>query len=212
MIEVVACSAYRQLNSILDDNVETFAAIDMRVTESTKFPSHAPGFHVSSHTFDVLIVVGTGLSVEHGIEADLKVLTAEFAGGQEVTLDFNSHTVLGFPENDSVRKNINRHHGGINRPLMLLSPTPPEHAQSGYGGKRFQQWQTLALSEQVAQNVHAAKQLMAPRTRGAYPLGYALGDLIKMLATSNQIRPVWGDLRPLTRLLVNAPLSDQYFP
>lgn len=50
--------------SILGDNIETCAVMDLRVTEGIEFPAGHPNARRFKHTFDVLIVVGKGLAIE----------------------------------------------------------------------------------------------------------------------------------------------------
>ena len=210
-IDVLTCSASREVNSILGDQVETFAAIDLRVRERISFPAHTKDARLREHCFDALIVVGKGLSVEYGVQQDLKAMSIEFEQGN-IAVDLDSQATIGVPSYLPISGQINRHHGGINRPLMLLSSHPPDHAQWGFGGEKYRQWQPLDLSEQVALHINIArKMMMDSRLMGAYPDGLPLGDFVRRLAAENQIRPIWMKLPPLTQLLVKLARPQEYY-
>jgi hypothetical protein len=200
-IEVVHCPKLRVQNSILGDHVETFAAIDLRICERIEFPAGTQWAKERLHTFDVLIVVGKGLAIEQGISRDLKVIVAEYErNGYEAMVDLMAQGIQGIqdylPEGG---QEINKHHGGLNRPLLLISPNPPEHALRGLGGLDYQQWQDFSFAQHIASNVEIAQKLESPVYMQAYPPQRPLGDLVRGLATEGQIRPTWGNLEPLTR-------------
>ena len=95
---------------------------------------------------------------------------------------------------------------------MLMSPNPPDHALRGLGGLDYQQWQTLPLGEHVAFDVDVAKQTISSYVMDAYPPGRPLGDFLRELAAGTQaIRPIWGNLRPLTAHLIKLPRPDEYY-
>ncbi|HEY6252297.1 MAG TPA: hypothetical protein VI685_20260 [Candidatus Angelobacter sp.] len=209
-IDVVACSASVEINSILRDDVETFAAIDLRVKERISFPAYTKHAQLRERAFDVVVVVGKGLGIEFGIQDDLKAISIEFERGNTV-VDLNSLATIGLPSYLPIGPQINRHHGGINRPLMLLSSNPPQHARWGFGGEKYRQWQTLALSTQAASIINIASQMKGSRLMGAYRFGEGLGDFIRRLAIENQIRPIWAALPSLTQYLVKLPRPQEYY-
>jgi hypothetical protein len=214
-IQVMACHRLREMYSVLGIQVETFAAIDLHIVERIEFPF---GQRTANHwvnEFDVLIVVGKGLSVEQGISGDVKVAAIEFErqGGFDVWIDLKSLAVQGFQNHlPQGGGELNRHHGGLNRPFFLISPNPPKHALIGMGGRDYQQYQTLSMGGHVAENTQMAIQKACSGGMWAYPRGRPLGDLLRELAAQKQvIRPVWRDLEPLTRYLSNQPLPDEYY-
>lgn len=213
-IEIKACHKRRELSSNLGDDVETFAAIDLSVTEVIEFPAGEKEAKTRERHFDVLIVVGKGVTVEQGIEGDVKLIVAEFERGEgyEAWVDFKTLTINGFqnllPDGGT---EINRHHGGLNRPLFLISPNPPAHTLQGLGGSEYAQWQALSMGQHVAAMAHSAKQIGSSSYMDAYPPRRPLGDLLKELATGNHIRPAWSDLAPLARYMTDKALPEEYF-
>jgi hypothetical protein len=213
-VEVVACPKLHVLSSILGD-AETFAAIDLRVKELIEFPAARPGPTKRERNLDALIVVGKGLAIEQGVNEDLKVVVAQFERGEgyEAVIDLATQEPSGIQQYlTQGGQEVNKLHGGLNRPLMLISPNPPVHALEGLGGAGYQQWQGLPFAESVATIVQAAKQLLPASYVGGYLAGRPLGDLLRELATGNHVRPIWGDLGPLTRYLIRMPRPQNYCP
>lgn len=212
-IRVVACPQFHRTNSILGDHVETFAAIDMNVTEKIEFLTKGKNPIINFHSYDVLIVVGKGLSVEDGVTGDLKVIAAEFERpGFDIKIDLSSHGTVGIQNYLPSGREINRRHGGMNRPLMLISPNTPKHALEGFGAADHSQWQTLQLSGEVAFAADVSKKTYS-QSLPAYPPGRALGDFIRELATGalGAIRPIWGNFRPLSTYMIKLPKSSEYY-
>jgi hypothetical protein len=214
-IEVVACHKLREMASSLGNLVETFAAIDLHVKEQLEFPTGHPAARLWYNEFDVLIVVGKGLSIEQGVAGDIKTVAVEFEreGEYDAWIDLKSLSVHGFQNHlPQGGAEINRNHGGLNRPYFLISPNPPEHAIRGLGGSEYAQWQTLGLGQHVAENIQMAVEKGTTSSMGAYPYGRSLGDLLRELATQTRaIRPIWGDLGSLTRYLSAQPLPKEFY-
>jgi len=194
-VEMINCVKRVDQTSILGDEVETFAAMDLQVTEKIEFPAGSTNPTHYQHRFNVLVAVGKGLAVEQGAVRDLKSIVIEFEReGFYVVVDLATLNARHLSIDD-----INHLHGGMNRPLMLISPNPPEHALRGAGGTNFRLWQSLSLGQHVAAIASCAKEWEQPNGMPAYPYQRPLGDLIRELASKNQIRQtVWGDLPPLT--------------
>jgi hypothetical protein len=208
-IEVKSCVKMREMSSALGDDIETFSAIDLRVIEAIEFPFGHARTHRRTHEFDVLIVVGKGLAIEQGVSEDLKAVALEFERERDfyAVADLTTQGVMGFSSTG-----INRHHGGLNRPLMLISPSPPDHAVSGLGGLDYPQWQSFSLAEHVAAFAAKCKQWDAAKQMSAYPYRRGLRDLIRGLATAhNTIRPTWADLPPLTTFQIKQPRAEPHF-
>lgn len=194
-IEIVNCVKLVDQTSILGDDVETFAAIDLRVTEQIEFPAGSPTARRFGHQFDVLIVVGKGLAVEQGVVRDLKSVAFEFTRQDAYkSVDLATLSIRGLSD-----EKINRKHGGMNRPLMIISPNPPEHALEGAGGQNLGLWQTLSVGQRVAEIASRAKEWSNTSGMASYQYQRPLGDLIRDLASprANQIRSLWGGLPPL---------------
>ncbi|MBU2515503.1 hypothetical protein KJ966_29655 [bacterium] len=211
-LKIVACPKYRMQNSHLGDKVETFAALDIEVTEHIEFPVGSKHAKIRHHTFDTLIVVGKGLTIEQGVKGDLKVVVAEYErNGYNAQIDLTTQGTLGIdPYLPLGGQEINRHHGGLNRPLLLISPNPPEHALTGLGGIDYQQWQDLTFAQYVATYVEEASRLQNGTYMDAYPFQRPLGDQIRELAAKGKVRSRWGDLKPLTGYLSNAVRPGLY--
>jgi hypothetical protein len=212
-VQILACSKLRMQNSILGDRVETFAVIDSKVIEKIEFLSGTSFARQRPHEFDVLIVVGKGLTVEQGVSGDLKVIVAEYERGYEAVVDLMTQGTLGIQEYlPRGGQEINKHHGGLNRPLLLISPNPPEHALDGLGGLDYPQWQDFSSAQCVASNIETAKRLHSPPYMDAYPPQRPLGDLLRELTVKGRIRPIWGDVGPLIRYLIKTPRPEDYYP
>jgi len=208
-IKIESCVKFRQQASVLGDDVETFSALDLHVTEYIEFPADSKFAHKRQHEFDILIVLGKGLAIEQDVVEDLKAIVIEFEREDSFysVIDLASQGVAGMPSDD-----VNRQHGGLNRPLMLISPKPPEHALWGAGGLDYPQWQTFLMGEQVTAIAETARQWESSRNMGAYPRHRPLGDFIRQLALrQNRIRPLWGDLPPLTNFQIRLPRAQPYF-
>lgn len=209
-IKIVNCVKLVDQTSILGDGVETCAVIDLSVTEEIEFPGGRAGAHHYQHMFDVLIVVGKGLAIEQGVVKDFKGVIIEFERPEfYAVIDLATQGVREIPSSG-----INRSHGGMNRPLMLISPNPPEHAIQGFGGSEFQLWQSLAFGQHVAAIAQGAKSWHRAQGMSAYPYQRPLGDLIRELASPrlDQIRnSVWSGLPPLTNFQVEELRPPLYF-
>lgn len=207
-ITLMNCVKLREQNSVLGDYVETFAALDLRVIEDLEFPADHRLAQKVRHEFDVLVVVGKGLAIEQGVPEDIKATVIEFERGDDlfVTADLLTQGIQGISGAD-----INQNHGGLNRPLMLTLPNPPPHALQGLGGLDFPQWQSFSAGQYVASIVEGA-QLLTPAVEKGYPYRRPLGDLLTKLASSeHRIRPIWGNLPPLTNFQIKMPRPDPYF-
>ena len=206
-IEIEKVAKYRQQSSILGDIVETIAAIDIHVTDEIEYPAGAKNARRFQHGFDVLIALGKGVSIEQGYPFDLKSVVIEFERENfNCIVDLKSLAVVGISP-----QGVNRKHGGMSRPLMLLSPKPPEHATSGLGGPDYRQWQSMRLSRCVAKMANDAQASEIGQAMGAYPPGRPLGDLLRSMAGSGRIRPVWNNLPPLTNYRIEQPAESPFF-
>jgi hypothetical protein len=212
-IEVVECPRLRMQNSVLGDHVETFSAIDLRIFERIEFPAGSRWAKPRQHMFDVLIVIGKGLAIEQGVSQDLKVIVAQYErNGYEAVVDLSTQGTQGIQDYLAEGgEEINKHHGGLNRPLLLASPNPPTHALRGFGGTEYQQWQDFSAAQHVASIVQIAQQLESGAYMDAYPTQRPLGDLLRELAAKRRIRSTWGDLGPLTRYLIKMPQPEDCF-
>jgi hypothetical protein len=211
---IAGCHRRRELHSSLGDDVETFAAIDLEIRQTIEFPagSGRPG-HI--HPFDALIVVGKGIGVEDNLKAaPLKFVSAEFAmgGGFDAWIDFRTLTVHGFEDHLPQKgQEVNRQHGGLNRPFLLIGPNPPAHATFGLGGTHEELWQSLPASCDVARIAQAARERNSAEHIATYRPGRALSDLLRELVSLDVIRRQWGRLDPFTKYLTEKKLPDEYY-
>lgn len=190
------CVRLREVNTPLDDDIETFSAIDLEVEEELEYPHNAEKPHSLKHTYDVLIVVGKGLALEPDLHEDLKAVFVEFEReGQSVVADLARQEVAGIPSNG-----VNRQHGGLTRPLFLLSDEPPGHATAGIGGLDARQWQPFTVAQHVSAIADLARRRAGTKFPPAYPYLRALSDLLRELASEEKIRPTWSTLPSLSEL------------
>ena len=206
-IQIVNCIRMKDQTSILGDHVETFAALDIRVSETLRFEDPSGRLLARyPHSFDVLIAVGKGIAIEQGVAKDCKAIVLEFERpGFYSVVDLAS---LGVREVEAGI--INRRHGGMNRPLLLLSPNPPDHAIHGPGGPDFAQWQSLALGKQIAGIAMDAQSFGSAQGLAAYPYRRPLGDLIRELVSTGKLRGTWNVLPPLTTFQIEDPRPADY--
>jgi hypothetical protein len=109
------------------------------------------------------------------------------------------------------KEGISRSHGGLNLPLMLISPNPPEHAVQAQGGTDYPLWQSISLGQHVAAIAEASKKWSHDQRMSAYPYLRPVGDLIRELASFGLIRKsVWSGLPPLTNFQVDEPRPANY--
>ena len=208
-IEIRNCVKLVDQTSILGDDIETCALIDLHVEELIEFPAGLSKAVRFPHSFDVLIAVGKGLAVEQGVEKDLKSIVIDFERPQSyAVVDLASLSAKGLQKEE-----ISRNHGGLNLPLMLISPNPPKHAVKAQGGIDYPLWQSISLAQHVAGIAQASQEWSQDRRIAAYPYKRPIGDLIRELASNDQIRKsVWSGLPPLTNFQVDEPLPPDYVP
>lgn len=208
-LEIKNCVKMVDMTSILSNDVETFAAIDLHLTEKLQYLNGTQILSEFPNEFDALIVVGKGLVLEQGIEKDCKGIVLEFARtGAQCVVDLTTNG-LG---NITTAEPINRNHGGMNRPLMLISPNPPTHAIDGAGDLKYRLWQSIPFAQRVASLTHSAQQWPNhSNTLQAYPYHRPLGDLIRELVAQKQLRMVWNSLPPFTSFRVDMVRPSPYY-
>ncbi len=205
-LELRNCHKMRVANSRLGDDVETFSVMDLEATEEITFPFGQKHHSARKHKYDILIVMGKGLQVEDNVVDDLKVIVAEFEiEGYSAWIDLKTQGVIGIQKYlQEWGREINRKHGGLNRPFMLISPNPPDHALEGLGGMNYQQWQERDITRHVARIANATQALPFQRNGMiAYPHHRSLGDLIRELSSQGIIRDTWSRLPKLSNYLVS---------
>ena len=124
--EIVSASRGRDNLSILhNQDKETFAAIHLRGLEEIEFTPKSTVDHVERicRPFDVLIVVGKGVSVnDRAQKQDLKAIELEF-DGQIVRGNFDTNALSGVVDKDvqkGMESKIDTRHRGLNLPLQEL--------------------------------------------------------------------------------------------
>ncbi len=209
LIEISNSYGAQEIGCGLGKGVETLAVLDLTVKGVTDMVTEkfgvcrknldtSHGNAIGSENMipiDVLIVTGKGIGgtrraseLRHASQGDLKAVVLEFADGRTVAADLSSLAVFGLSSND-----VNTQHGGLNRPLLLLSPNPPEHALYGLGGQGYSQWQSFSEAALVCKIAHQAKQLL-PKNLNTYPTGMNIQEYLKQLVLSGELRPIWKDI------------------
>jgi hypothetical protein len=125
--EIVSAVRGRDNLSILhNQDKETFAAIHLRGFENIEFTPKGLANHVEripSRAFDVLIVVGKGVSVnDRAQKQDLKAIELEF-DGQIVRGNFDTNALSGVVNKEvqkEMESKIDTRHRGLNLPLQEL--------------------------------------------------------------------------------------------
>jgi GNAT superfamily N-acetyltransferase len=117
-----ACILHRPL-------AETFAALHFRITETIHFIPKEDATYVDASTrdFDLLIVVGKGISLGEtqgeGCSQDLKAIEVEF-DGQIVRGNFDTNAVSGVIDEQlhcKLMSRVNPDHRGLNLPFLELA-------------------------------------------------------------------------------------------
>ena len=208
-VELQNCFGAQEVGSNLGTGVETLAVLDITVertagpapslpSPTTKVPAKANVEAPNSENkppLDVLIVVGKGVGGrsqdgggQYSASGDLKTVVVEFADGEIAVADLSSQSVFGLPPAD-----INAQHGGLNRPLLLISPNPPGHACYGLGGQGYPQWQSFTEAALACEIAHRAQKLL-PQDLHTYNAGIVLEDYLGQLIRKGKLRPIWGDI------------------
>jgi len=209
-IDLMSVAKQVQQNTPFSGGVETFAAIDLRVTEQIAMPirpgqSDISDVPVHDNSFDVLFVLGKGVVPTQGVAKDVKAIVIEHERkGSPTIIDLASLGTIGIPNDD-----INTHHGGMNRPLMLLATNPPDHAMERLGGHEYAQWQSFALGMRVAKIANSASSIQ-PGRMSAYINQRPIPDLLHDMVNEGELRSTWSDIRSLQQYSA-ASIKDSTF-
>ena len=196
-IDLLGTDTGFEIKTAFPRDCETFSAIDIEVTEHLLMDVDRDGRPNGSgapaeNKIDVLFVQGKGVVRENGDDSPLKSVVVAFEDGHQAVVDLNTLNFKGLPID---RDQINTHHGGLNRPYMLLLQENLRHATKGFGGRDFPQFQQLHEATEISKLAYHSKGLAKKAgTRGrGYAHGSSIGKLVRGMIERGTIRNTWND-------------------
>jgi hypothetical protein len=204
--EIVSAVRARDNLSILRTlGSETFAAVHFRVFEDIEFTPRGEtevADRIRDRPFDILIVVGKGVSISDASEPrDLKAIEMEF-DGQSVLGNFDTNAVSGMIDRSLQREleaKVDQRHRGLNLPLLELGRCGFSTAELARGHlippfQPFSEAFSIACLLEQCRAHHTAEKLLP------YATGMTITDLVNRCVAKGLDRR-WAMEGDLTRLV-----------